>query len=292
MQTQLLQFDTHLDVNAFAHLIDQLAQEALLEEVSLNLKPGLVCRNSRGSHTDMDHKLFLLSINALKGYCHDQFLYGYHAVDFERIRQRGLLAEQDMLKETKDINTHKGAIFNLGFACAAIGKCVAENRKVKASEISKVLQLNWNHKLLHHLKRHQSNHGQQMREKYGITGAIEEVASGFITVREIGLPCFKRTYLKTQDIELSSIQTLFSLIAHVKDTNIVWRGGLSSLLIVQDMAKDFLQAGGVLQVDWRQQAQQICDYFVQQRLSPGGSADLLGVTLFLYKVEHEFRNII
>lgn len=292
MQTQLLQLDTQLDIHVFADLIDQLAQEALLEEVGLHLKPGLVCPNSRGSHTDMDHELFLLSISALKGYFHDQFLYGYHAVDFENIRQRGLLAEQHMLTATHGINTHKGAIFNLGFACAAIGKCVAENKAIEASEISKLLQLNWKHKLLHHLKRHQSNHGQQMREKYGITGAIEEVASGFITVREISLPCFKQTYMKTQSLELSAIQTLFSLMAHVQDTNIVWRGGLSSLLIVQDMAKDFLQAGGVLQLNWKQQVQQICDYFVQQHLSPGGSADLLGVTLFLYKVEYEFRNII
>lgn len=292
MQTQLLQRETRIDIGTFACLIDRLALEALLEEVGLNLKPGLVCPHSLGSHTDMNHELFLSSISALKGYFHDQFLNGYRAVDFENIRQRGLLAEQDMLRETQGINTHKGAIFNLGFACAAIGQCVAGNTTVQASEISRVLQLNWNHQLLHHLERHQSNHGQKMREKYGITGAIEEVASGFATVREIALPCFKMTYLKTQNLEMSGIQTLFSLIAHVQDTNIVWRGGLSSLLIVQDMAKVFLGAGGVLQSDWQHQVQQICDYFVQQRLSPGGSADLLGVTLFMYKVEHEFCNII
>lgn len=292
MQTQLIQLDARPDIHACANLIDRLAQDALLDEVSLNLKPGLVCPDSQGSHTDMNHPLFLSSISALKGYFGDQFLYGYHTLDFESIRQRGLVAEQDMLLETQGINTHKGAIFNLGFACAAIGRCVAENRPIHTSEISTVLQLNWRYQLLHHLKRHQSNHGQKMRKKYGITGAIEEVASGFITVREIALPCFKKTYAKTQNLELSRIQTLFSLIAHVEDTNIVWRGGLSSLFIVQDMAKQFLHKGGVLQSDWQHQVQHVCNYFVQQHLSPGGSADLLGVTLFLYKVEHEFRNII
>lgn len=292
MQTQLLQIDARPDVHAFASLIDRLAQEALLDEVTLNLKPGLVCPDSQGSHTDMDYDLFLLSISSLKGYFHDQFLYGYHAIDFESIRQRGLLAEQKMLIETQGINTHKGAIFNLGFACAAIGKCVAENRSIQSSEISAVLQLNWRYQLLNRFKRHQSNHGQQMHKKYGITGAIEEVASGFKTVREIGLPCFKQVYDETQNLERSAIQTLFNLISQVQDTNIVWRGGLSSLLIVQDMAKLFLQQGGVLQSDWQHQVQQISNYFRQHRLSPGGSADLLGVTLFLYKVEHEFRNIV
>ena len=81
-------------------------------------------------------------------------------------------------------------------------------------------------------------------------------------------------------------------MSHLQDTNIVWRGGLSALYIVQDMAKQFLVRGGVLQVDWMQEVKRIEDYFVQHHLSPGGSADLLGVTLFMLKVEHEFRNII
>ena len=35
------------------------------------------------------------------------------------------------------------------------------------------------------------------------------------------------------------------------------------------------------------QLHQMNQYFTEHRLSPGGSADLLGVTLFFYKVEHE-----
>lgn len=292
MQIPELQLNTCSDIQVFANLIDRLAQEALLDEVNLSLKPGLVCPDSRGSHTDMDYDLFLSSISALKGYFHDQFLYGYHAIDFEDIRRRGLIAEQAMLSMTQGINTHKGAIFNLGFASAAIGKCFAENKTIQTAEISDMLQDHWRYPLLHHLKRNQSNHGQQVRKKYGMTGAIEEVASGFITVREFALPCFKHIYDQTQNFEQSAIQTLFHLMSHVQDTNLVWRGGLSSLLIVQDMAKQFLKKGGVLQLDWQQQVQHICRYFIQHHLSPGGSADLLGVTLFLYKVEYEFRNIV
>ena len=41
-----------------------------------------------------------------------------------------------------------------------------------------------------------------------------------------------------------------------------------------------LAAGGVLAADWRAHAASIDRAFVARRLSPGGSADLLGITLF------------
>ena len=129
-----------------------------------------------------------------------------------------------------------------------------------------------------------------MRSQYGITGAIEEAAAGFKTVMDVALPTYIDIYTQTANAQQAAIQTLFSLMAYVQDTNIVWRGGLSALYIVQDLAKQFLARGGVLQHNWMQDVAKAEDYFVQHCLSPGGSADLLGVTLFMLKVEHEFRN--
>lgn len=290
---QIIQkYDCVLDISQYAMRLDHLARTALYEEVSLEQKPGLVCPTTQGSHTDMDFPLFQRSIDALQGYFQSQCLNGYQHVAFENIRQCGIQAEQKMMDATAQINTHKGAIFNLGFASAAVGKCFAQDIALNAISISRMIQQTWQEELLHHLERNPNSHGQRMRSQYGITGAIEEVASGFKTVLDIAIPHYLEIYAKTEDKKRASLQALLALMSHLQDTNIVWRGGLSALYIVQDMAKQFLVRGGVLQVDWMQEVKRIEDYFVQHHLSPGGSADLLGVTLFMLKVEHEFRNII
>lgn len=273
-----------------AKKIDCLACTALLDEAGLEHKPGLVCPSSQGSHDDMDFQLFQNSVDALQGYFHAQCLNGHQNVSFENIRLYGLQAEQKMMAKTRQINTHKGAIFNLGFASAAVGKCLADSSTLSADTISQKIQNTWQDDLLNHLQRDPNSHGQRMRAQYGITGAIEEVASGFKTVIDIALPVYIDIYAKTWDRQQAAIQSLFSLMAYVQDTNIVWRGGLSALYIVQDLSKQFLARGGVLQQKWIQDVAKIEDYFVQNHLSPGGSADLLGVTLFLLKVENEFRN--
>lgn len=273
-----------------AERLDRLACMALLDEASLEHKPGLVCPSSQGSHRDMDFSLFQCSVDALQGYFQAQCLNGYHNVDFDEIRQFGILAEQKMMTATQQINTHKGAIFNLGFASAAVGQCLAADSPLNAGSISHKIQSTWQDELLHYLERNPNSHGQRMRSQYGITGAIEEVASGFKTVMDVALPTYIEIYARTANAQQATIQTLFSLMAYVQDTNIVWRGGLSALYIVQDLAKQFLARGGVLQHNWVQDVAKVEDYFVQHRLSPGGSADLLGVTLFMLKVEHEFRN--
>ncbi|WP_252357252.1 triphosphoribosyl-dephospho-CoA synthase MdcB [Acinetobacter pseudolwoffii] len=273
-----------------AETLDHLACMALLDEASLEHKPGLVCPSSQGSHSDMDFSLFQSSVDALQGYFQAQCLNGYRDVNFEEIRQCGILAEQKMMTATQQINTHKGAIFNLGFASAAVGQCLATDSSLNTGSISQKIQSTWQDELLHHLQRDPNSHGQRMRRQYGITGAIEEVASGFKTVMDIALPTYIDIYTQTANIQQASIQSLFSLMAYVQDTNIVWRGGLSALYLVQDIAKQFLARGGVLQQHWVKDVSKIENYFVQHRLSPGGSADLLGVTLFLLKVENEFRN--
>ena len=292
MQTVQKHDHLFLDISQYAMRLDLLARTALYEEVSLAHKPGLVCPTTQGSHQDMDFALFERSIQSLTYYFQEQCLNGYHEVGFDSIRQCGIQAEQKMMTATTQINTHKGAIFNLGFASAAVGKCLAQEVSVNAISIARMIQQTWQEELLHHLERNPNSHGQRMRSQYGITGAIEEVASGFKTVLDVAVPHYLEIYAKTEDKKRASLQALFALMSHLQDTNIVWRGGLSALYIVQDMAKQFLARGGVLQHNWMQDVSKVEDYFVQHHLSPGGSADLLGVTLFMLKVEHEFRNII
>jgi len=273
--------------NLSKHL-DQLARSALYDEVSLELKPGLVCPSSQGSHYDMNHALFIKSITSLKGYYAQLCEYAFHDYAFEDIQQAGIKCEQRMLLATNQINTHKGAIFNLGFASAGVGRCLSLQLPINSENICKQIQLRWQQELLNKLDRNPNSHGQQMRKKYGISGAIEQVAYGFDIVQRIALPCFQSTLAQTQSEQHAALQCLMILISQLPDTNIVWRGGMSALFIVQEMAQKFIHDGGVLQTNWEDKLKKINQYFIKHRLSPGGSADLLGVTLFFHKVEHEF----
>ncbi len=96
------------------------------------------------------------------------------------------------------------------------------------------------------------------------------------------LPAHRAAYRATGDRERASVQALFALVAHVTDSNLLWRGGLAGLAFAQGRARGFLEAGGVLRPGWREDAVAVHRSFVGERgLSPGGSADLLAVTLLL-----------
>ncbi len=269
--------------------IDDLALEALYDELSLENKPGLVCPSSNGSHTDMNHQTFINSINSLKGYFSALSQLGYEDRPFDELKDMGIYQEQKMRAATDNINTHKGAIFNLGFVCAAIGRCIQADIPLTAENICEQLVNRWQFDLTNRLQREPNSHGQKMFQKYGITGAIEMVANGFDVIRNQALPCFYHTIERTQDFEKASMQTLMTLISVLSDTNIVWRGGIKDLENAQALAKNFLHAGGVHQANWRQKVSNISRYFIHHNLSPGGSADLLAVTIFFYKVENEFN---
>lgn len=269
--------------------LDDLACEALYDELSLEHKPGLVCPSSNGSHTDMTHQTFIDSIASLKGYFATLSQFGYSDADFETIKAQGIYQETKMRTATCGINTHKGAIFNLGFICAAIGRCLQAGLPLTANNICAQLVDRWQVDLTTRLARDPSSHGQKMQQKYGVTGAIEMVANGFDIIEHRVLPCFYDTMQRTQDFEKASMQALMLLISILSDTNIIWRGGMVQLTQAQQLANAFVQAGGVYQTDWRKQVQDIEHYFIEHNLSPGGSADLLAVTIFLYKVEHAFN---
>jgi triphosphoribosyl-dephospho-CoA synthase len=132
------------------------------------------------------------------------------------------------------------------------------------------------------------SHGGKARRIYGAGGARAEAAQGFPSVYEIGLPALQRGALVAPgDVEAARVQTCFALIAALEDTNLLHRGGLPGLRYAQSAARVFLDNGGVGTPDWRERANVVHQSFVTRGLSPGGSADLLAMTLFVQACETE-----
>lgn len=263
-----------------ARAIAASAVHSLLLELATWPKPGLVSDIDRGSHDDMDADTFRASAGAIGPYFHQLADAGASGCAMGRLRVIGLEAEAAMFAATGGVNTHRGAVFGLGLLCAAAGARAA-GQVERWLSLGEIVTRLWGEEivdgpvLLH-------SHGSTVRRRFGAGGARLEAACGFPSAYEIGLPALQRgTGHAGGDAEAARVEACFALVAAVEDTNLLHRGGPEGLRFAQRSAREFLDAGGVAAPDWRQRAKSAHDRFVARRLSPGGSADLLAMTLFV-----------
>ena len=249
-----------------AEYVSELARRALISEVDVTPKPGLVDINNNGAHKDMSRDLFLKSANVLKPYFKMMC-----TADVSEIREIGIEAERAMYQATNGVNTHKGAIYSLGLLCVAV--CLTDSRNIdticeKAAEIAKIIT-NYDDII--------ETNGKKAYDLYGVKGAKGEAESGFKSVRVYGLPVYDRSIMMDGD-NIAAVKTLLSLMANVDDTNTISRGGFAGAEYVKNKAmeliKDFTYED-VLQFDRE---------LIVRNISPGGCADLLAVTIFLHNV--------
>jgi triphosphoribosyl-dephospho-CoA synthase len=243
-------------------------------------KPGLVSHIDSGSHDDMDAGTFRKSAMALRPYFRLLADAAGRGCGMGRMRVIGMEAEAAMLAATSGANTHRGAIFGLGLLCAAAG-ARAGGRVDPALPLGVIVSRLWSSSifdgpvLLH-------SHGSAVRRRYGAGGARVEAADGFPSVYRTGLPALLRgTRAVPGNAEAARIEACFALIASVEDTNLLHRGGPDGLRFARDAAQRFLDEGGVSSPGWQLRAQSVHESFIVRRLSPGGSADLLAMTLFV-----------
>jgi triphosphoribosyl-dephospho-CoA synthase len=269
-------------------LIADQAVLALLRELAAWPKPGLVSHVDNGSHTDMDAAVLLASATALRPFFEELARAGQDGADMGRLRTIGLQAETAMLAVTGGVNTHRGAIFGLGLLCAAAGAIAEisiEGAAVASMRLGEVVWRRWAAEIgrgpipLF-------SHGAVALRRYGAGGARAEAVSGFRSVYEVGWPALRQgRSLRPNDPDAAAVQACFALIASVCDTNLLHRGGADGMLYAAEAAASFLSQGGVAAPDWRAQAAAMHSAFVVRRLSPGGCADLLAMTLFVDALE-------
>jgi triphosphoribosyl-dephospho-CoA synthase len=185
-----------------------------------------------------------------------------------------------MFTATLGVNTHRGAIFGLGLLCAAAGARAAGQVEARIS-LGEIVTRLWGEEILEGPVLLHS-HGSTVRRRFGAGGASLEAARGFPSVYEVGLPALQRGAAHAGgDAEAARVEACFALVAAVEDTNLLHRGGAAGLQFARRCAREFLDAGGVSAPDWRRRAETVHDQFVARRLSPGGSADLLAMTVFV-----------
>ena len=254
------------------------AIKALIYEVALSPKPGLVDAFDNGAHTDMDFFTFLDSAFSLKPYFQDYYLAGQHCHDdpiqlFSNIRFIGIEAEKAMLKATNKINTHKGANFSFGVVLAAMGANHHQNIYELPAIINTVKQMTIH--LTDELGKDDGSHGQQIYREYGITGIRGEVAAGFPIVMNHALQSIE----EASDLPLQNrlLKCLLIIMSENDDTNILSRGNMQELIFTKQEAKRILSLENT---QLEKELRDLNQVFIRKNLSPGGSADLLALTIF------------
>jgi len=270
-----------------------LAYQAMLQEVNLTPKPGLVDRMSNGAHRDMNLQHFYQSAEAISPYFKTFIQAGInHAQQPETqilrlIRPIGLACEQAMFAATNNINTHKGSIFSLGLLCVAIGRSLANQQTISIQHLCQHVAHFCQGMTERELQQQnaQLTAGQRLFIQHGLTGARGEAESGFNTVLTVSLPIYQTLRQQNISPELALHQALLYLLAYNDDTNVVSRGGLEGLNWLKNHAQQLITAGGIFQKRSLQLIEIFDQHCIEKNLSPGGSADLLILTWFLAQLD-------
>jgi len=271
-----------------------MASKAALLEAAASPKPGLVCPDNRGAHTDMEYADFVASAKALEPYfcaCADVGLEKPSPdTMLEHLRPHAIKAEQTMLAATGGVNTHKGIVFSLGLICAAQGSlaaCPIEDSMTSARLLASTAAGYVQGIVARELAPLRSNPparkltaGEQLYLEHQVTGIRGEAEQGFpLALGAFGL---LRRELPRLGLELALPHVLLHLMAETTDTNLLNRGGWDGLRFVQKQAAAVLQQGGMGTAEGRRAMLHLCDACAERRLSPGGSADLLALTIFFH----------
>lgn len=255
-----------------AAAIGALAVDCLRLELDTHPKPGLVSLVDSGSHRDMDAALMSRAIDALAPWFVELAAAGAAGARMDRLRAIGVDAEAAMMVATGGVNSHRGAIFGLGLLAAAAG--FREAYRLEAS-LGRVVADVWGADILAG-PIPLASHGALAARRYRVGGARVQAATGFPAVYDVALPA-----LSVAEGEPGRVQACMALIAGLEDTNLLHRAGPEGLAYARTRAAEFLASGGVTTVGWRARATAIHRAFVARNLSPGGSADLLAMGLFV-----------
>lgn len=265
------------------------AIRAMIYEVSVNPKPGLVDPVSSGPHPDMDVFLFIDSALSLHHYFEQSVDLGMSfdqddlTLMFKRLRTFGIEAEKTMFEATNGINTHKGAVFSLGVLTCAEAYRIKHPQLDLTTIVKRMLKgltaNDYDIKKLHAKPVDELTAGEKEFLRYGVKGIRGEAEAGYPTVMKIGVPALANSQGTTMQ---RLMDTLMHIVAQTEDTNLIKRAGRHDVIDeAHRQARHFLELGGT-------HTQAGCDYLDQlnqeyliKNYSLGGSADLLILTIFI-----------
>lgn len=257
-----------------------LAVKSMAQEVLLTPKPGLVDGRGSGAHDDLDLPLMLRSASSLMpcfiGMAQASARMAPGSELRARLAEIGREGERAMFAATAGINTHKGAIWALGLLVGAAANCAAPYSPAEVAGLAGLIARHPDR-----AAQAMPTHGSRVCARYGVGGARGEAQAGFPHALEAGLPALRRARVGGAREDEARLDALLAIMAELDDTCLLHRGGEAALAAARSGARAVLQAGGVETPAGRAALTFLDADLLRRRASPGGSGDLLAVTLFL-----------
>lgn len=269
-----------------------LAAGALRAEAELTPKPGLVDRRGSGAHDDMDLAMLLRSAAVLQPWFATLARTAARAPgmpgDAPRLRsdlgRMGRQAEAEMLAATCGVNTHRGALYSLGFlvAGAAYADTVASAEVARAAgELARRPDT---------AVRQARSHGDLVRDQHPGAGAAVHAATGFPVTLRTALPALRASRRRGAGEQAARLDALLAVMAVLDDTCVLYRGGTKGLELIRHGAAAVLAAGGAASPAGRRRLARLDHICRSRRLSPGGAADVLATAIFLDQLDRYGHN--
>ena len=269
------------------YIVAHLATRALKAELNTTPKPGLVDTHDSGAHRDMDHALMMRSIRALHPYFVQLATLGYDSPQLPAhndIVSIGLEAEKAMFKSTGGVNTYKGALFSMGLALTAATYIIGRGKVATTTHGKEYVPGDLLSAIIIQLANGfpdtRGTHGSQAKQTAQAGGslksALDNAREGYTQLFEEWLP-FYETRIKGDDSYVKH-KTLLRIMCDLDDTNIVYRTDYATMQQVKTLARHLLEDFSEAGID------DLNRDFVSRNISPGGSADMLALVVFLFGI--------
>jgi triphosphoribosyl-dephospho-CoA synthase len=270
--------------------LSHLAVSALINEAELTPKPALVDRRGNGAHHDLDLARLRRSAHALQ----DGFVAIARAAAGERrslllreqIGRIGRDMERRMMAATDGGNAHRGAIWALGLLVAAAAQRRSDGNATGIAAAAAALA-----RLPDRFAPRSKSNGERVRSRFGATGARGEAQAAFPHAIRVGLPTLRAARGRGVPEDCARLDALMAIMASLNDTCLLHRGGVAALETAQAGARAVIAAGGTASPAGIERLHRLHAELMTLWASPGGSADLLGVTLFLDRLEGGSRSV-
>ncbi|RKP56027.1 triphosphoribosyl-dephospho-CoA synthase [Pararobbsia silviterrae] len=254
---------------------------ALIDEVTLSPKPGLVDLRGSGAHRDLSWSLMCTSATALQPAFEAMARAGLSILDDRRLRETigalGREGEARMFDATGGINTHRGAIWALGLLVTAaaqdLDRLSAADVASRAGALARLPD--------RHAPATTGNKGEAARRTYQVGGACGQAQAAFPHVIDVALPELARSRCAGDTETAARLNALLAIMASLDDTCVLARGGRDALRTLQHGARDTLERGGAGSPEGRRALKALDRRLLDLHVSPGGAADLLAAALFL-----------
>ena len=257
--------------------IHQLCDEAIMAELNLHPKFGLVTPLTNGSHKDMNYNLMIKAKEAIVPYFIKMFEETYNSNKsikeiFENVRNIGIEAEQAMFLKTNGINAYKGLIFALGLVVTSVAIKLS-NIKSNKTIFDCIKQMTLG--ITKELENGSDTYGKIAFKKYEFRGARYEAENGFPSVINV---------LNNYDLnnDFSKLKALCYLITNIEDTVLLKR--CKSIEKYNEVINKFKNLNFT-----NEEINSLNDYCINNNLSFGGAADLLIVSVFIKEFENIFN---